>query len=158
MAATKTCRRPVIGAALLAMALMPTDGFAVSEPLAGRLTGDALTATFAGRIFRGAYQDGTGWREAYLVDGRVDYEDDFRAAAGDWFVRDDLLCTFYDNDLTGGCFVVMRRSANCFDFYAVDLSDDAPVAGWDAVRGGFGWTAQGNRSDQAPTCADGLLS
>ena len=156
-----TVRRQIWSCLAVALALVlsaPINVGAMSEPLSGRLTGDELTAAFVGKIFRGVYQDGTGWREAYLVDGRVDYEDDFRAAIGDWFVRDDLLCTFYDNDLEGGCFVVVLRSANCFDFYAVDFINDQPDAGWDAVRGGFGWTAQGGRSDRMPTCPEGLVS
>lgn len=131
---------------------------AQSEPLSGRLTGDRLSAAFVGKVFRGVYEDGVNWREAYLVDGEVDYEDDFAAARGEWFVRDDLLCTFYDGDLTGGCFIVMQRSENCFDFYAVDPATDRPDASRDAIRSGFDWTAQGWRSDRVPTCPEGLVS
>jgi hypothetical protein len=135
---------------------MPTR--TASEPLAGRLTGDTLTAAFIGKIFRGVYQDGVNWREAYLVDGTVDYQDDFAAGRGAWFVRDDLLCTFYDTGLTGGCFIVMQRARNCFDFYAVDPDTGQPDAATGALIGGYDWTAQGWRSDRVPTCPEGLVS
>lgn len=149
--------------ALLSLGFFACPGWlpavhAMDDPVSGRLTGSALAAAFVGKIYRGVYQDGINWREAYLVDGEVDYEDDFRAARGEWFVREDLLCTFYDIGLEGGCFIVIRRSQNCLDFYAVDPSDDQPVAGWDAVHAGFGWTAQGGRSDQIKTCPEGLMS
>jgi len=135
-----------------------TPTLAMSEPMAGRLTGDRLTATFLGKIFRGAYQDGVSWREAYLVDGAVDYADDFAAARGEWFVRNDLLCTFYDTGLTGGCFIVMQRADNCFDFYAVDPDTEQPDATASAMIAGYDWTAQGWRSDRVPTCPQGLVS
>ena len=142
---------------LVAATMLP-PAHAASDAVEGRLTGPALTAAFVGKVYRGVYQESINWREAYLVDGEVDYEDDFRAARGEWFTRDDLLCTFYDNDLEGGCFVVIRRSENCIDFYAVDQITNQPVAGWDAVRAGFGWTAQGGRSDLVRTCPEGLMS
>ena len=143
---------------LLSALIMAAPASAMSEPVAGRLAGAALTAAFVGKIYRGVYQGGLNWREAYLVDGEVDYQDDLRAARGHWFTRDDLLCTFYDGGLDGGCFVVVQRSENCFDFYVADESDSRPEAGWDAVRAGFGWTAQGGRSDELPTCPEGLVS
>lgn len=142
----------------LICALLVAPAFATSVPQKVYLTGYELTATFAGKTFRGAYQDGIGWREAYLSDGRVDYEDDFRAAAGDWSVRDDWLCTFYDNGLGGGCFAVIRRSANCFDFYVIDLAENRPAVGWAAVHDRLSWTARGSRSDQPRTCPVDLAS
>ncbi|WP_306117172.1 MULTISPECIES: hypothetical protein [unclassified Roseitalea] len=156
---TATTPWPHALAALIAIgALLAPHAAAMSEPVPGRLTGDTLTAAFVGKTYRGVYQDGVSWRETYLVDGEVDYQDDVNAARGEWFVREDLLCTFYDGDLVGGCFVVMRRSENCFDFYAVDLETNVPAAGWGAVRGAFGWTARGGRSDLLRTCPEGLVS
>ena len=142
------------------LVLIPVTGSvgAQDDPLPGRLTGATLTGAFVGKIFRGPYSDGLAWREAYLVDGEVDYEDDFRAARGDWFVRDDLLCTFYHTGLTGGCFLVMQRSPNCFNFYAIDPETGRPDASQTAIRAGFDWTAQGWRSDWTPTCPEGLVS
>lgn len=135
-----------------------TPAPAGSEAMAQRLTGDRLATAFVGKIFRGVYQDGVNWREAYLVDGAVDYADDFAAARGEWFTRNDLLCTFYDGDLTGGCFIVMQRADNCFDFYAVDPDTDQPDASTGAIIAGYDWTAQGWRSDRVPSCPEGLVS
>lgn len=144
--------------AVAAFAATAGPAGAVSEAASQRLAGAALTSAFVGKVFRGIYQDGTGWREAYLVDGEVDYEDDYRAARGDWFTEDDLLCTFYHTGLTGGCFIVMRRSENCFDFYAVNPETDRPDASKQAIQTGYDWTAQGSRSDRTPTCPEGLVS
>lgn len=157
--AARALRGGLVGLAVLFSVAMAADpAGAVSEPAAQRLTGAALTSAFVGKVFRGIYQDGTRWREAYLVDGEVDYEDDYRAARGDWFVEDGLLCTFYHTGLTGGCFIVMRRSENCFDFYAVDPRTDMPDASKQAIQAGYDWTAQGARSDRTSTCPDGLVS
>lgn len=158
MAAIGIRSSTVIGLALGCWLGAAKPAPAQSDALVGRLTGDRLTATFVGKIFRGLYQDGVNWREAYLVDGEVDYADDFAAARGEWFTRNDLLCTFYDGDLTGGCFIVMQRADNCFDFYAVDPDTDEPDATPSAIIAGYDWTAQGWRSDRVPTCPEGLVS
>ncbi|MEQ8402332.1 MAG: hypothetical protein RIB53_11180 [Roseitalea porphyridii] len=154
--AVRALRQGLVVLAMLAGVAVPAG--AVSEPATQRLTGAALTSAFVGKVFRGIYQDGTGWREAYLVDGEVDYEDEYRAARGDWFVEDDLLCTFYHTGLTGGCFIVMRRSENCFDFYAINPETDMPDASKQSIQAGYDWTAQGARSDRTSTCPEGLVS
>ncbi len=149
----------VLAAGIVAVvALASSAAHAVGDLAEGRLAEPALSSVFSGATFEGAYQSGIGWREVYGADGRVAYSDDRGPARGDWFVRDDLLCTFYDAGLQGGCFVVIVRSENCFDFYAVDLATNAPDAGWPAIRQGEGWTARGGRADVLRTCPEDLVS
>ena len=138
--------------------LVALPALALSDGEAGRIVEPALSARFNGATYEGTYRNGIAWREVYIAGGRVIYSDDIRSATGDWFVRDDLLCTFYDTDLQGGCFVVMRRSENCLDFYAVDLATNEPDAGWAAVRDGTGWTARGGRADLMRTCPEDFVS
>lgn len=157
---TDIARRARNLAVLAAMTVASLVGLAhaLTDGEAGRITEPALSAGFNGAAYEGTYQNGVAWREVYAAGGRVIYSDDIQSAAGEWFVRDDLLCTFYDADLQGGCFVVMRRSENCFDFYAVDLTTNEPDAGWAAVRNGTAWTARGGRADILRTCPEDFVS
>ena len=64
----------------------------------------------------------------------------------------NLMCFNYSGDetLTGGCFEVWRRSANCFDFYGTNGSvADATLS---QRRAGTGWTARAWRQDAPSTC------
>lgn len=155
-----TAYRSLRLAVLAALAMVPLAGpaAALTNTESERIVEPALSDRFNGAVYEGTYQNGVAWREVYIIGGRVIYNDDLQSAAGNWFVRDDLLCTFYTADLQGGCFVVMRRSQNCFDFYAVDLATNEPSAGWAAVRDGAAWTARGGRADIMRTCPEDFVS
>lgn len=132
---------------------------AMANPGPPALDGNSVTTALIGKTFIGVYDDGVPWRETYLVDGVADYQDPDHRSRGDWSVDDGRLCTFYqDSALTGGCFLVVRRSANCYDFYGIDPQTGDASADLRAMRAGYGWTARGWRSDQPKTCTDELVS
>ena len=136
-----------------------TSGASATEPYRGRVTGDALTALFVGKSWEGIYADGDWWQESYFVSGRLSYSDAAHPqAGGDWFVRDDLICTYYDDGLNGACFVTIRRSENCFDFYPVPEGGREPEAPAADIAAGYSWSAQGSRADRPSTCPKGLVS
>jgi hypothetical protein len=89
---------------------------------------DRLKAELGGHTIKGYYtQTRVNFVEVYLADGRITYKDDLKADAGRWTVRGTAFCTFYDQ-ITGGCWYVVKRSANCFEFHL------APVTGDDIDR------------------------
>lgn len=147
-----------LGGLVVALALSAAPAAATSDPTGGQIAGPALEAAFSGAAYHGSYQNGVGWYETYRANGRLYYRDDLRSAEGDWYIEDDLLCTFYDGGLRGGCFIVVARTANCLDFYVVDPQTNQPEAGWDAVRRSVGWTARGGRAKQARTCPEDLVT
>ena len=127
---------------------------AVAEPPV--LGDEAIKTAILGKLLAGTYSDGSRWQERYLVDGGLIYSDDNGIKRGEWRVVSSSLCTLYDTDLEGGCFIVASRGENCLDFYAVDPADARPQATEAEIATGTGWTARGWRSDRIATCPDGF--
>ena len=116
------------------------------------LPGAEVIALFEGHAMAGAYADGTAFREAYEQGGHISYWDPRGSVTGKWSVRNDLLCTFYDNGMSGGCFRIARLSVNCFDFYAVTTSEEEAMA--PGPRRDY--TARGSLDNAKSTCPDEL--
>ena len=96
-----------VGAATVAIAQSPMSW----------LTDEEIRRAFAGISIDGAYIDGLPFTEAYANDGSIDYRDKRKAMTGNWSIVNNSFCTLYDGIVTGGCFKVLQRSANCFEFY-----------------------------------------
>jgi hypothetical protein len=115
----------------------------------------AMREAFIGRTLDGHYGNGLAWTEAYLADGRLEYREGKRQAAGRWHFRDaHVFCTFYDPAqrpaLSGGCWNTLKVSANCFEFYLAGSS----LQGEEADLGGLllRWNARAWRRDAPSTC------
>lgn len=92
------------------------------------LTGTRLEEELGGQTIKGYYlADKVNFVEVYVTGGRIAYKDDLKADAGRWSVRDKLFCTFYDQ-ITGGCWYVVKHSANCFEFHRETDHDPATVS------------------------------
>jgi hypothetical protein len=118
----------------------------------------AIQQAIVGKSFSGVYGDNSTWSETYLVDGDLRYSDPEITSSGAWRVLNDRLCTLYQADIEGGCFLVIKRSDNCLDFYAVRSGDGVPLAKQDAIAAGEDWIARGWRSDIATTCENGPVT
>ncbi len=118
----------------------------------------AIGAAVSGQRFAGVYDDGSAWRETYAADGSLAYEDDENDVDGQWRVISGRLCTLYATGVEGGCFMVFRRSTNCFDFYAVDPSSGMPLASEAERAAQSGWSARGWSMDKASTCPLGEVT
>lgn len=134
-------------AALLAMWLADNGG----QPM--RLGDADLMAAFSGKTIAGSYSDGVTFSESYRTDGSLSYTDVRGPADGQWFVRNGLFCTFYE-DLKGGCFAVEKRGRNCFDFLFITSLPDEGAAAGERPR----FTARGAATDAPSTCPDLLQS
>lgn len=137
--------------ALIGLAVVGPLGAEPARALDSRLPLKAadVRATFDGKTLEGFYPSGTTFLDTYGPNGRVDYREPGKAVTGDWSVRGDALCTFY-TDGSGGCFFVVRTSANCFEFFAAQ-DHDAPSL----ERSDLDWTARGWLNDRPHTC-DGV--
>jgi hypothetical protein len=104
-----------------------------------------IEQAFRGITLDGVYNDGSFFSETYFDDGSIRYRDAGGADSGDWSVRGDMFCTFYDVQ-RGSCFFVVREGENCFTFF-------------EPVRGSEGeimpretWTSRGWNREQEATC------
>jgi hypothetical protein len=126
-------------ATVLALALAGFPVFAGE-----RLPGSQIDKTFAGVTLDGIYEDGTFFTETYFDDGSIRYHDVNRSDSGEWSVRGDTFCTFYE-DQSGACFFVERDGDNCFTFFeAVEESGGRKKAAE--------WTSRGWNRDREATC------
>ena len=126
---------------------------------AGVMAGPGIAALVSGQTLDGIYSDGGRWNETYRPDGTLAYADRIGEAGGRWSVASNLFCTFYDQTtFVGGCFLVVQRSENCFDFYVVEPGSSAPSVPRQEIDRAAGWSARGSVSGKATTCPVGLIS
>lgn len=108
-----------------------------------------IRATFGGATIHGVYVDGMTFTESYGSDGRIAYHDPRKAMTGRWSVVNRTFCTLYDDTVSGGCFRVIRHSANCYEFY-FQAGSETEAARPDAARPR--WTARGWHNARPATC------
>jgi hypothetical protein len=113
--------------------------------------GQSMVAPEIEKIFRGMtldgiYNDGTFFSETYFDDGSIRYHDAAGADSGDWSVRENMFCTFYEGQ-QGACFFVEREGKNCFVFFEPVRNAEGHVVPREI------WTSRGwNRKAEA-TCS-----
>jgi hypothetical protein len=139
-------RATTLAAAVLLLMTFPA--------LAGERMSEAeIEATFPGMTLDGIYNDKLYFTEIYRDDGSIRYHDVNRSDSGDWSIKGDTFCTFYDLQ-EGACFYVVRNGKNCFTFYEAIEGDDGKP------KPKEGWTSRGwNRAAPAtcPTAASAIL-
>ena len=109
------------------------------------LLGFEIRRALGGITLDGIYPGGVFFSETYGADGTIRYHDANGADSGQWAVRGDTFCTFYERQ-PGACFYVLSHGANCFTFHQAAESKSgrrAPTSDWSAE----GW----NR-DRPATC------
>jgi hypothetical protein len=129
-------------------AAVPATSYWMSE--------EAMRAAFIGKTLDGHYGNGVKWTETYLLDGRLDYREPSRAAAGHWYFRNgNVFCTFYDAahrpDIVGGCWTTLQSGPNCYEFYFAPLNAGEPSRPGED-RNSVGWNARGWRQGEPQTC------
>ena len=137
-------------AALLCLPLLTTSVWA-GNALA--LRGPDIIALFEGKTLSGVYADGSPVKETYAVGGKIpDYVDAVRSSTGKWSVVNDQLCTFYDEQMAGGCFRVEKVSRNCFDYLVLSSSEEEALAPTEKPR----YTARAHIEGIPTTCPSDL--
>jgi hypothetical protein len=117
---------------------------------------EAMRSAFIGKTLDGHYGTGVTWTETYFPDGRLDYREKNRAAAGRWYFRGgNVFCTFYDPphrpELVGGCWTTLQAGPNCYEFFFAPLDAGEPSRPGED-RNGRGWNARGWRQGEPQTC------
>jgi hypothetical protein len=67
-----------------------------AEAAGSRLAEADIEQAFRGVTLDGVYYDGSFFSETYFEDGTIRYHDAFGADSGDWSVRENMFCTFYE--------------------------------------------------------------
>ena len=117
---------------------------------AGQMARSGIETALIGAAIDGEYADGRAFSESFDKDMTSRYVEEGRTTTGRMRFEGNLICFTYDDTMSGGCFEVWRRSANCFDFYGTGEGiADATLA---QRREGTGWTARGWRKDAPSTC------
>lgn len=104
-----------------------------------------------GHDFVGRYNTGKPWAEDYHASGSLRYREANIDVDGYWTLADGVFCTLYSRQLGGGCWRVLRVSANCFEFYGASR-------GPGRSNTDTAWTAQGWKTKEAPTCGAPQIS
>lgn len=123
------------------------------------MTESAMRDAFVGKTLEGHYGNGRSWIETYTKDGRLDYREGPREAKGTWHFRGAVFCTFYDAAyrpmFNGGCWVVQKVSANCYEFYLAPPGLRPPEADADEEPDAISrWNARGWRREEPSTCGE----
>ena len=127
--------------ALAAMILLAWSGAEAGQSMAS----GEIESTFRGITLDGVYNDGAFFSETYFEDGSIRYRDALGADSGDWSVRGDMFCTFYEMQ-QGSCFFVVREGDNCFTFFEPERGPDGEIVPRES------WTSRGWNRDQEATC------
>lgn len=84
------------------------------------MTADAIRAEFAGKALAGIYPSGVTWSEDIAADGTTDYREALVRRPGRWWLTTLEFCFSYPPPGIGGCFRVVKMSANCYEIYEFD--------------------------------------
>jgi hypothetical protein len=136
---------------IYAIAALTGLTLAVTGDVAERwLTVSEMQTAFASRTLNGAYASGLEFTETYLSDGTINYSDARLQATGRWHISDQGFCTFYDGsaEMSGGCFLARKVSANCFEFYLRESQDSGPLPEGETRP----YVAQGWYPEEPSTC------
>ena len=119
-----------------------------SEPW---LSADQIRSEFSGKPLAGIYPNQHNWTETINADGSTDYREGERHWKGQWWVENREFCFTYPAPGVGGCFRVVRRSANCFELY--DFTGEAGQ-GETAPDAKGRWNGRMWHTDRPTTCED----
>jgi hypothetical protein len=145
-------KRTVGLSVLLALSTLCLSGEA--RPEEGRtglvwMSGEEISSTFAGKALAGLYPSERAWSETIGADGTTDYREGSNHWRGRWWVGDREFCFSYPPPGAGGCFLITRISANCFELY-----EHGSSAGGEELPPNIAnsWNGRMWHADQPTTC------
>lgn len=136
--------------ALLCLTLFHGTAVAEDESLTLRWMPDSsIRSEFSGKALAGVYPGGRTWSEMIFADGTTDYREDIVRRIGKWWVMQLEFCFSYPPPGIGGCFRIIKMSANCYELYEYGSEhgrQDTPPG----QRGA--WNGRMWRTEAAATC------
>lgn len=148
-----TCRISAgLAAALAALVLhcgvaMAQRGWMQEAEIRAELTNVRLT---------GLYPNNVVWAEQIHSDGTTDYEEAEERRPGRWTVSGELYCFVYALSHQGGCFRIVRHSANCYELYTASIGGVAPSPPPPASA--MSWNGRMWREAERGTCDEKPIS
>lgn len=104
----------------------------------------------------GIYPSNVTWREVIHPDGRSDYEEGNERRPGQWTVSGELFCFVYALPQQGGCFRIVKHSANCYELYTASIGGLAPSPPPPASL--MSWNGRMWREASRNTCEEKIVS
>ena len=104
----------------------------------------------------GIYPSNIAWTEMLAADGTSDYEENGQRRPGHWNVQGELFCFEYAQPIFGGCFRVVKHSANCYEIYTASLGGHMPATPPPASS--MSWNGRMWRDAERTTCNEAPIS
>jgi hypothetical protein len=104
----------------------------------------------------GLYPSNIAWSEQINADGTTDYVEANVRRPGRWTVEGELYCFVYAQPHLGGCFRIVRYSANCYELYTASIGGVAPSPPPAATA--MSWNGRMWRDGEQGTCEEKPIS
>ena len=104
----------------------------------------------------GLYPSNVAWAEDVRADGTTDYFEGAERRPGRWTVSGELYCFIYQLPHQGGCFRVVRHSANCYELYTASIGGETPATPPPASA--MSWNGRMWREAEKATCEEKPIS
>ena len=104
----------------------------------------------------GIYPSNVAWTEVIAGDGTSDYEEQGQHRRGRWTVAGELYCFEYQLAIHGGCFRIVKHSANCYELYTASLGGHMPATPPPATS--MAWNGRMWRDAERTTCNEAPIS
>ncbi len=115
-----------------------------------------LRGELVGRQLTGVYPGGMAWRELIDTAGTSVYEEHGLARPGRWTIKGELFCFAYAPPTMGGCFRLVKHSANCYELYTASIGGHMPKDPPSAQS--MSWNGRLWREAERATCEDKPIS
>ena len=115
-----------------------------------------MIAELTGLTLAGIYPSNVAWSEVIDVNGASDYEEQGQRRRGRWSIAGELFCFEYAQPIHGGCFRVVKHSANCYELYTASIGGHMPMTPPPASS--MSWNGRMWRDAQKTTCNEAPIS
>lgn len=146
-------RMPLAVAALAAsLTIVASEAIAVR----GWMQETAIRAELTDRKLAGIYPSNIAWTEVINPDGTTDYTEGRERRPGTWSISGELFCFVYTEPHQGGCFRIVKHSANCYELYTASIGGIASTPPPPASR--MSWNGRMWREAEKSTCEEKPIS
>lgn len=127
-----------------------------AHALRGWLQEDEIRAELTSTKLTGLYPSNIVWAELINPDGTTDYQEGAERRPGRWTVSGELYCFVYAQAHQGGCFRIVRHSANCYELYTASIGGIAPSP--PPAANAMAWNGRMWREAEPGTCQEKPVS
>lgn len=147
-------RRPALLLVLVAIGTLA--GPVESRAERGWMQQAEILAELTNLKITGLYPTNVPWSEQINPDGTTDYFEGNERRPGRWYVQGDLYCFAYALPHQGGCFRIVKQSANCYELYTASIGNVGPAV--PPPANAMAWNGRMWREAEPGTCGDKPIS